>query len=164
MKWKKKCCVLAWSCVAALAALALCSILGCCCCSCRRRRRCRCRRRRRCYIYILYESIYTECVHRTCIYLQPTHLFDGIYTRAHTIPTATIIRAVHTNSDRIYGPCCCCCFDCFGWLDCLCCTDRITNTHSVDKLLGVFFFFFFSFPYISPEQHSHLLAQPRHRE
>lgn len=78
-----------------------------------------------CYLYTIRILYNTSCA---------VHILT---TNIQTIPTATIIRAVHTSSDRWWWCCCC--------LDCLCCTDRITNTHAVDKLLGVFFFFFVFF-------------------
>lgn len=98
-----------------------------------------------CYLYTIRILYNTNCA----LHILTTNTF--IRRNVHTVPTATIIRAVHTSSDRVCGRWCCCCR----------CTDRITNTHAVDKLLGVFFS---SFPYISLKQHSHLAAQPRHRE
>lgn len=85
-------------------------------------------------IYILCEAIYTEMVDA---YTYDQHIYSTAeYT--HYTDGDDYTRRTHEFGPHIrpllVARCCCC----------LCCTDRITNTHSVDKLLGVFFFFFIS--------------------
>lgn len=87
------------------------------------------------YSYTIRSSLYIlkMCVAYTC----NQHIYStGIYRHARTHYTDgdDYTRRTHERVRTAYMARCCC-------LDCLCCTDRITNTHSVDKLLGVFFFF-----------------------